>query len=212
MITALFDLDGVILDTETQYTKFWTQIGRRYFPENVNFAQEIKGRVMKDIGAIYFPNPDLFAKVYKELNDFEAGMKYPFIAGVKSFVQQLQEAGVKSAVVTSSDQAKMENVYREYADFRNLFTRILTAEDFSRPKPYPDCYLQAAKVLNASIEDCVVFEDSVNGLKAARSANMFVVGLSTTLPREEVCKYANYVIPDFSNLSLEEIEKMSSHA
>lgn len=210
MITALFDLDGVILDTETQYTKFWTQIGRRYFPENKNFAQEIKGRVMKDIGAIYFPEPKLFAEVYKELNGFEADMKYPFVKGAKGFVQQLHNEGVKSAVVTSSDRAKMENVYREHTEFKNWFTQVLTAEDFSRPKPYPDCYLQAAKTLNASIGDCVVFEDSLNGLKAARSANMFVIGVSTTLPREVVCQYADYVISDFSNLSLEKIEKLST--
>ena len=166
---------------------------------------------MKDIGAIYFPNPKLFAEVYKELNDFEAGMRYPFVRGAKGFVQQLHNEGVKSAVVTSSDRAKMENVYREHMGFKNWFTQVLTAEDFSRPKPYPDCYLQAAKALKASIGDCAVFEDSLNGLKAARSANMFVIGISTTLPREEVCQYANYVIPDFSNLSLEKIEELSTH-
>ena len=100
-------------------------------------------------------------------------------------------------MVTSSNQPKMEAVYQSHPEFRSLFDAILTSEDFERSKPDPDCYLKAAQRLGVKVEDCVVFEDSFNGLKSGRAAGMYVVGLSTTNPAEAIRPYCDEVIANY---------------
>ena len=73
----------------------------------------------------------------------------------------------------------------------------LTSEDFDESKPSPDCYLKGAARFGATPEDCVVFEDSFNGLKSGRAAGMFVVGLSTTNEAEKITPLADVVIKDY---------------
>ncbi|MBQ5476813.1 MAG: HAD-IA family hydrolase, partial [Bacteroidaceae bacterium] len=90
-------------------------------------------------------------------------------------------------------------------ELMQYFDRILVAEDFARSKPFPDCYLLGASVFDTVIENCVVYEDSVNGLKAGKSANMKVVGLSTTNPTEVVAPLSDIVIPDFADFTYEKM-------
>ena len=82
-----------------------------------------------------------------------------------------------------------------------MFDLILTSEMFHESKPAPDCYLLAAKLLNCKIEECVVFEDAINGLNAGMNANMFTVGLSTTNSAEVIKKICNHVVEDFTSLN-----------
>ena len=130
-------------------------------------------------------------------------MKLPFIKGAKEFVLELRKHGIKTAIVTSSDSSKMESVYSKIPDFQSLFDKILTAEMFKKGKPNPDCYLLGAKVFDAKIEDCVVFEDSFHGLQAGRDAKMKVIGLATTNPKETIIDKSDIVIEDFSNFTIE---------
>jgi HAD superfamily hydrolase (TIGR01509 family) len=78
-----------------------------------------------------------------------------------------------------------------------MFDAILTSEDFERSKPDPDCYLKAAKRLGASVDECVVLEDSFNGLKSGRAAGMRVIGLATTNPAESIRPLCDEVIRDY---------------
>ena len=96
----------------------------------------------------------------------------------------------------------MEAVYNKHSDFREMFDAILTSEDFSASKPDPDCYLKAAGLLGVSREDCVVFEDSFNGLKSGRAAGMHVIGLATTNSAESIMPLCDQVIKDYVNFEL----------
>lgn len=196
---ALFDLDGVIVDTETKYTEFWSEIGKRYCPDRSHFEYSIKGMSLMQIFASDERLQAHEHEIRKDLDAFELSMSYPYIAGAPEFVGRLHEAGIPAVVVTSSNRAKMENVYRVHPYFRTWFHRIFTAEDCAQSKPAPDCYLNAAKVLDFEPSECVVFEDSLNGLRAGRAAGAYVVGLSTSHPREEVMPLADLVVPDFLN-------------
>jgi HAD superfamily hydrolase (TIGR01509 family) len=69
----------------------------------------------------------------------------------------------------------MEAVYRKRPEFKQLFDAILTSEDFRESKPSPDCYLTAARRFGLQPDDCVVFEDSFNGLKSGRASGAFVI-------------------------------------
>jgi len=81
-----------------------------------------------------------------------------------------------------------------------MFDAILTSEDFAASKPDPDCYLRAARRLGARPEDCVVFEDSFNGLRSGRAAGMTVVGLATTNAADAIRPLCDHVVGDYTAL------------
>lgn len=178
--TALFDLDGVIIDTETQYSRFWQAIGHTYYPQLPDFALSIKGNTLTAIREKYFQDDTIFSHVEARLKEFEASMSYDVFPGVEEYLALLHTAGIPCAVVTSSNKQKMASLARQKPGLHLLFDRIFTAEDAGRGKPFPDCYLRAAEAMGTGIQECAVFEDSINGLKAARASGAFVVGLTTT--------------------------------
>ena len=199
---ALFDLDGVVFDTEPQYTVFWGAQCREFHPEHPGLEHEIKGQTLTQIYDKYFAADGLKEKqplITERLDAYEASMHYDYIDGFEDFIRDLRRRGVKTAVVTSSNIPKMENVYRQHPEFRELFDEILTSEDFERSKPDPDCYLKAAARFGAKPEECVVFEDSFNGLKSGRAAGMWVVGLSTTNAQEAIAPLCDEVISNYIN-------------
>ena len=199
---ALFDLDGVVFDTEPQYTVFWGMICRQYHPEHLGLEHEIKGSTLTQIYDRWFSGPlaSEQASITARLDDYEQQMHYDYITGFEALVADLHRHGVKTAVVTSSNIPKMESVYRYQPRFKELFDAILTSEDFSRSKPDPDCYLKAAARFNVSPEECIVFEDSFNGLKSGRAAGMRVVGLATTNSAEAIAPYSDIQISDYNGV------------
>lgn len=196
---ALFDLDGVVFNTEPQYTVFWGAQCREFHPEHPGLEQEIKGMTLVQIYDAWFSGElaDKQALITERLNDYEGQMSYDYVAGFEAYIHSLRSQGVKTAVVTSSNQPKMEAVYRSHPEFKGLFDAILTAEDFERSKPDPDCYLKAAERFGIAPEHCVVFEDSFNGLKSGRAAGMYVVGLATTNSAEAIRPMCDEVITDY---------------
>ena len=195
---ALFDLDGVVFDTEPQYSVFWGSQCRLYHPEHPGLEHEIKGSTLTQIYDRWFSGPltNEQAAITRRLDAFEAQMHYDYIHGVKT------------AVVTSSNQPKMESVYRAQPGFRSLFDAILTSEDFEYSKPHPDCYLKAATRFGALPEECVVFEDSFNGLKAGRAAGMKVVGVATTNPAEAIASLSDIQTTDYTSMDYQQLEQL----
>ena len=202
MKAALFDLDGVVFDTEPQYSVFWGAQCREFHPEHPGLEHEIKGQTLVQIYDAWFSG-ELAEKqpmITERLNKFEQQMDYIYVPGFEEYISQLRSKGVKTAVVTSSNQPKMEAVYQSHPEFRSMFDAILTSEDFERSKPDPDCYLKAAQRFGVEPKDCVVFEDSFNGLKSGRAAGMYVVGLATTNPADAIRPLCDEVVSDFTQL------------
>lgn len=201
---ALFDLDGVVFNTEPQYTVFWGEQCREFHPEHPGLEYEIKGQTLLQIYDAWFSGSlaDKQPLITERLNRFEQQMDYIYVAGFEQYIARLRQAGVKTAVVTSSNLPKMQAVYASRPEFKTLFDAVLTAEDFERSKPDPDCYLKAAHRFGAAPADCVVFEDSFNGLKSGRAAGMLVVGLATTNSADSIRPFCDYVIDDYQNTSV----------
>lgn len=198
---ALFDLDGVVIDTESQYTDFWRGVGSIYFPECHDFAIRLKGQTLDFIFQTYFPNACAEReRVGRMLAEFEQTMDFPYVPGVESYLEKLKQRNIPTAVVTSSNREKMEYLFCSRPEIRGMFTRIFTAEDSPRSKPAPDCYIHAARQLGVSPVDCWIFEDSFNGLKAARGAGGYVVGLTTSNSASAIQPLCDQVIPDFTQL------------
>ena len=209
---ALFDLDGVVFDTEPQYTIFWGSVCRQYHPEHPGLEQEIKGSTLTQIYERWFCGSLETARedVTRRLNEYEQQMHYDHIEGFEKLVRDLHNHGVKTAVVTSSNIPKMESVYRYQPAFKSLFDAILTSEDFEHSKPDPDCYLKAAERLGVLQDECIVFEDSFNGLRSGRSAGMKVVGLATTNSVASISGLSDIQISDYVDTSYEMLSALIS--
>lgn len=193
----LFDFDGVIADTEFYYTDFWREQGRKYFPEAEGFEIKIKGRSLKTIFSECFSGmPKAQEEIKQALIEQEKQMVYRYVQGAQEFLQACK-GKVLTALVTSSSESKMKNVYRAMPLVSTAFDVIVTAADVQKSKPSPECYLLAAERLGTEPKKCVVFEDSMAGVQAAKAAGMQLVALSTTLPHEELLPFADNVIDNF---------------
>ncbi len=196
---ALFDLDGVLIDTEQQYDNYWGEIAARYIPGHPEMVQDIKGTTLVDTLERWFSGDREYLRpeVTRLMDEFEANMPFYPVKGAREYVAELRKRGVPMAVVTSSNRTKMSNVYRSFPRFIETFDAILTSEDFKASKPDPDCYLKAAARLGFKPEECMVFEDSIKGLQSARAAGTKVVGLATTVPMEEIRPLSDWQFNDF---------------
>lgn len=204
-IAVLFDFDGVIMDTETQYTIFWDEQGRKYLAEE-DFGRRIKGQTLTQIYAKYFSDkPEAQQEITSKLEVYEKQMSYEYIAGVVGFMADLRRHGVKIAVVTSSNEEKMQNVYNAHPEFKGMVDRILTGEMFARSKPAPDCFLLGMEVFGASPQHTYVFEDSFHGLQAGIDSGATVIALATTNSREALAGKAHYIIDDFTGMTYDKL-------
>ena len=203
---ALFDFDGVLMDTETQYSRFWDETGRK-FVNIEGFGSIIKGQTLVQIFGKHFAghSKEELRAIEDAINDYERNMVYDFIPGAREFLAELKAAGVPTAIVTSSNNMKMAQVYKVHPDLHTLVDAILTSEDFSKSKPDPECFLKGMERLGGTPDTTVVFEDSIHGITAGRAAGAYVVGLATTNKREVIEPLCDMVIDDFSDFSLEKL-------
>ena len=198
---ALFDFDGVLMDTESQYSRFWDETGRK-FVNIEGFGSIIKGQTLKQIFAKHFAgySEEELRAIEDAINDFEKEMTYGFIPGAREFLLELKKAGIPTAIVTSSNNTKMSQVYKAHPQLHTMVDAILTSEHFTRSKPDPECFLKGMEVLGGTPGTTVVFEDSIHGLTAARAAGAYVVGLATTNKRETIAPLCDLVIDDFTDM------------
>lgn len=200
---CLFDLDGVVFDTEPLYTLFWRNLDKRLRPDIDNFEHIIKGQTLIQIYDKYFTgDEDKQKEITTNLYEYERNMSFNYISGFEIFIKGLRSKGIKTAVVTSSNLAKMQNVYNKHPEFKEYFDEILTSEDFAESKPSPDCYLKAAERFGVSPEECVVFEDSFNGLRSGIASGARVIGLATTNSVAELKHYTEEVISNYDGFTL----------
>lgn len=203
---ALFDLDGVLVDSESLYTAFWSDMEDRFPTGDPNYAVNIKGMTLTKILGNY--PEDQRQDVVKAIHDFEETMVYPVMPGVYGFLAALRSAEASTAIVTSSDSVKMEYLFGQHPEFRELFDVIVDGSMVKKSKPDPEGYLTAASALGFDAADCIVFEDSIQGLQAGRASGAKVVGLATTFPRERIETLADIVIDSFEGLKISDIVEL----
>lgn len=202
---VLFDLDGVLIDTEGIYTQFWEAVDR-HFPTGVEgFAQVIKGSNLHNILHTYFPTEEMRAQVTEMLDNFQHDMEYNYFPGAIELLKELKSNGIGCCIVTSSDKRKMESLYSQHPDFPSHFDAIVTGNMVSEPKPSPECFLLGAKMLGIDIKDCVVIEDSINGLKAGMASGAHVIGLYTTCSREAIAPHCHMVVPGIDSITTQSL-------
>lgn len=204
---ALFDLDGVLIDSEGTYTEFWRDIDRRYPTGVDDFATSIKGTTLESISK-FFPDEDVWADITSRLRHFQDTMEFPLYPGVTEFLQSLADAGWRMALVTSSDPRKMERLWAQVPELKGFFIEVIDGKKVTRSKPHPEGYLKAAEAVGLDATDCFVFEDSLQGLKAGRASGATVIGISTTYPAEAIAPLADRVVPSVACLTPTELAAM----
>jgi len=188
---VIFDMDGLMFDTERLGIDAWLYVGDKM---NLAITEEI---ALKTIGRSWDGSKKILFDEVKEfdfdnariswqnyINDYinESGM--PVKSGLIELLSFLDEAKIKKAVATGSYYNDVL-FYMNKAGISNRFDVIITGEMVSRGKPDPDIFIHTAKVLNVTPNECMVLEDSINGIKSAYSAKMIPVMIPDLIPAND---------------------------
>ena len=215
---VIFDLDGTLLDNNDVHLKAWKQ----YLKENEkqisdeDFKENISGRTNKDaIEHIYQKEmtEDEASKYYLEKEEIYRKMYRPDIApitGLQDFLEELHKHKIAMAIATSGIQVNIDFMFN-HVPIKKYFKKIVNSGDVSKGKPDPEIFLKAAEALHIPTENCIVFEDSIAGVRAGKSAGMKVVALTTTHTPEEL-KEADLVIKDYSEIDFERLMSLQDEA
>lgn len=204
-IGVLFDLDGVLIDSESLYTEFWSNIDRVYPTGIDNFAYKIKGNNLGRILSTYYPDNKIQKGIIDLINQFEEQIQYKIFPGVIEFLTELKNRSIPTALVTSSDKEKMKKLYLQHPDFKNFFNVIITGDMVSKSKPNPECFIKGATLLGINPQNCYVFEDSPSGIRAGLDSGAKVIALATTLLRQDINKDVQAIIDSFIDFDVEKM-------
>lgn len=199
----LFDLDGVLIDSETAYSEIWTRIEREYPTGIEDFARKIKGTTLEKILSDNYPDASTRAKVEARLYELEGQMKYTPLPGAVELLSTLNGRGIPAVIVTSSNDKKMQHLWSDLPDFRQYFRKIVDGDMVTHSKPDPEGYLLGASLIDRKPEHCVVFEDSLQGVKAGHNSGAYVVGVAGTLPAETIAPYCDMVVDTLEDFDVE---------
>ena len=191
---VISDMDGVILDSEKLYVRFWCEAGKFYgYPFEERHALSIRSMARPfaierlqgffgedfDYDAVRNKRVELMDK-YVEQNGIEAK------PGAKTLLRYLNEKGIKTALATATPADRAEK-YLEMVGLLKYFDEICSARMVKNGKPAPDIYLYAAEKLNLSPGECIALEDSQNGIRSAHAAGcMTVMVPDLDQPSEEI--------------------------
>ncbi|MDU1892163.1 MAG: HAD family phosphatase [Dysgonomonas sp.] len=200
--TVLFGLDGVVVDTERDYDKFWNKIAQENELKIDNFPAIIKGMTLNSIIELYFTISSTEEKqaIKQACAAMEQSIDYKkaIIPGVLDFIKYVKDTDYKVGLVTSSPSTKVK-VVLEQLGLNGTFDTIITSDSIKKGKPDPMGYVLAKTNLGVQSSECIVFEDAFTGIKAATYAFMRVIGVSTTLSEDFLKDYTYGVISDFSD-------------
>ena len=201
----LFDMDGLLFDTETIYVEYGREVAKEMgytitnesIEKTTGLTDERARIIYKEELGQEFPYDEMMGTVKAHI--FEKALKgeVPLKSGAEEILKFLKSNNKQMVLATSSD-LRMANALTEGKDIKKYFSHFVTAEDVTHGKPDPEVFLIGAEKAGTSPEKTVVFEDSFNGIRAAHAAKTFPVMIPDKLkPTEEIEKL---VYKKFDNL------------
>ena len=206
MIRAvIFDMDGLLMDSEGVGLEVMHACALR---QGIDIPPD---RIRETLGSSAPAITQFYLRFYPDLDaprlfqDFRSAMReqalagrIPLKKGAKELLSFLATRGVPCAVASASGLPTIQ-VYLEQAGVLSFFSALISCGRELPSKPAPDIFLKAAQALHAAPEECLVLEDSINGIKAGRAAGMTVFMVPDLIPyREELAPYCDAVLPDLS--------------
>ena len=202
---AIFDMDGTLFDTEKLYRQAWLDVAAEFGQEkNYELPTAISGTNLGEeslrIIRRFYPNIDAPAYLARVLVEVRAAAerKLELMAGVEEILAFFKSAGVKMAVASSAPVAVIEkNLTR--ANLRGYFEVLTGGDQVKNSKPAPDIFLLAAERLNVAPEDCYIFEDSFNGIRAAAASGGAAIMIPDTVqPTDDIKRICAAVFNDLN--------------
>ncbi len=199
---VLFDMDGLMLDTEPITIKAKVEEGKKIglpitedmVKNTIGMSQYFVDKYFKSLFGDKYNHEYFKKKRVEYLFNFMEENGLPLKKGLIELLEFLKYHKIKVAVVTSSTKEVIEQ-YKKYGDVFNYFPLIVTGDEVKEGKPSPDVYLYAASKIGVDPKKCLVLEDSKNGIISASRANMTVCMIPDLIkPDQEVLSYKPFIL------------------
>lgn len=217
-MALIFDMDGVLVDNHQWHYKAWSEFGFRHGVEitQQDFERYFGSTNQTVLQALF--GSELTKTQIKEYSSEKEAIYRELYAphiqevkGLRTFLERVRESGLRIALATSAPAENVEFTLRMIG-LSDFFSTITDSSKVKNGKPDPEVYLCTAATLGVQPGKCVVFEDSIPGIKSAKSAGMKIIGVATTHKAEDLVKHVNRIIMNFETawevilLTLNEIE------
>ena len=211
--TVIFDMDGVIVDTEPvhkyayyqHFNELDIEVSEQLYASFTgnstrNVFQKIKDtfNLEHDVEELILRKRHLFNEAFDTKPDLE------LIEGVHDLIKNLHGNGMQLILASSASKSTINRVFTRF-DLYPYFTHTVSGEDFPKSKPDPAIFLHAASLSVVPKEHCIVIEDSTNGVQAAKSADIFCIGYHSDNSKHQDLSLADHIIHDFSEIDFETI-------
>jgi len=214
MKAFIFDMDGVIINSEPIFDELFIELGKKEdITVTIDFLNTIRGRedseiwslLIKEYGfsktADYY-NDTLLSQLNQHIKDSQ---DIAPIDGIRELIDELDKRGITMAVGSAADRNRVLLTIEKFK-LGKFFKTVVSATDVPRAKPHPDIYLKVASDLNLEPADCWVLEDSANGVKAAKSAGMKCIAYKGTYNTDQDHSLADIRINSISELPLDDLQ------
>ena len=214
--TVIFDMDGVIVDTEPvhhyAYNQHFEQLNIEVNAEmyasftgnstkNIFERLKIQFNLAEEVNALVETKRNLFNDAFDNKEDLY------LLDGVGDLIKDLYDNGMQLVLASSSATVTINRIFNRFG-LHKYFTHIVSGEDFPKSKPHPAIFLRAAELANTPVENCIVIEDSTNGIMAAKAAGIYCIGYDSFHSKLQDYSLADVVITDFKELSYGKIKKI----
>lgn len=206
--TVIFDMDGVIVDTEPvhhyayfqHFNELNIEVSAEMFASFTGNSTKNVFQKIKDHFQISTETETLVQRKRTIFNEaFDTKEDLFLLEGVEDLIKKLHQSGIQLILASSASKVTIDRVFKRF-QLHSYFSHIISGEDFPESKPNPAIFNEAVRLSNTPKENCIIIEDSTNGIKAAHAAGVFCVGYKSINSHKQDYSLANIVIDKFEDL------------